>query len=91
MEKISDDPELLDSVYFFMDGQTTEDYTFSHVSDSFETTIRMLDEDEPQDLILYFDVQDHTEPDIQDAEDAVELPAVKGNIKFENVSRNTEK
>lgn len=27
-----------------------------------------------------------TEPDIQDAEDAVELPAVKGNIKFENVS-----
>lgn len=66
MEKISDDSELLDSVYFFMDGQTTEDYTFSHVSDSFETTIRMLDEDEPQDLILYFDVQDHTEPDIQD-------------------------
>lgn len=27
-----------------------------------------------------------TEPDIRDAEDAVELPAVKGNIKFENVS-----
>ncbi|MGN0413574.1 MAG: hypothetical protein ACI4FV_11115, partial [Lachnospiraceae bacterium] len=66
MEKISDDPELLDSVYFFMDGQTTEDYTFSHVSDSFETTIRMLDEDEPQDLILYFDVQDHTEPEMQE-------------------------
>lgn len=66
MEKISDDSELLDSVFFFMDGQTTDTYTFTNVSDSFETTIRMLDEDEPQDLILYFDVQDHTRPEMKE-------------------------